>query len=183
MRPTLSKRSGTNEMQTKRNFLSLLVASAVLAVPVLGTTAAMAATDSHAHEHEHAVDANALRLNNGQKWATDAPLRASMSEISRVMTAALPVVHAGKMTAEKYAKLGGQLEAQVANIVQNCKLEPAADEALHVILADLLHGNEVLQGKAAGVKRTAGVVAVVKALEKYGEYFDQPGFEAPELGH
>jgi hypothetical protein len=173
-------------MQAKRNLLSLFLAGAVLAVlavPVLGMSAAVAATESHSHEHDSAVDASALRLNNGQKWATDAPLRASMSEISRVTAAALPVVHSGKMTAEKYAKLGAQLEAQIANIVHNCKLEPAADEALHVILAELLHGNEVLQGKAAGAKRTAGVVAVVKALGKYGEYFDQPGFKAPRPEH
>jgi hypothetical protein len=169
-------------MQTKRNFLSLLLASAMLAVPVLGTTAAIAATESHSHD-EHATDTQALRLNNGQKWATDAPLRASMVEISRAMAAALPVVHDGKMTAEKYAELGARLDAQVANIVQNCKLEPAADEALHVILAGLMHGNEVLQGKVSGAKRTAGVVAVVKALEQYGEYFDHAGFKAPDLGH
>jgi hypothetical protein len=166
-------------MQTQRNFLSLLLASAVLAAPALGTPAAIAATESHSHG-QHAADVHALRLNGGQKWATDAPLRASMADISQAVSAALPVVHGGKMTPEKYTELGARLDAQVANIVKNCKLEPAADEVLHVILAGLMHGNEVLQGKSAGVRRTAGVV---EALEQYGKYFEHAGFKAPDLGH
>lgn len=168
-------------MKTKRNFLALLAASAVLAIPAFSTTAAVAATEAHSHEETAA--AHALQLDHGKKWASDAPLRQSMAVIAREVTHALPVVHDGKMTAAGFDALAKNVELQVAHIVSNCKLEPAADEALHVILAGLLEGNEAMQGKGAKVSRTDGVVQVVHALGQYAEYFEHPGFEAPKAGH
>ncbi|MCZ2415873.1 MAG: hypothetical protein LC136_16635 [Burkholderiales bacterium] len=159
-----------------RRSLGAMLAAAVLTAGALAGTAAWAAA-----EHSHGHDAHALELNAGKKWATDDPLRQGMTKIRDAVDAKLPAVHRGKMSTAQYAALGGEIDAQIAHIVQNCKLDPKADEVLHVILADLMEGNEILQGKKAKQKRSAGVVKIVHSLEQYGNYFDHPGWKAPQV--
>jgi hypothetical protein len=163
----------------KRKLLGVLVAAALATSAGALTTSAMAATD---HAHEHAAT-DALKLNAGQKWASDEPLRQSMTKIRALVDAKLPAVHRGKLDAKQYNVLGDEIEAQIGNIVQNCKLDPDADAALHVILAGMIEGNDALRGKDAQVKRSAGVVKVVHALDQYGKYFEHPGWKAPAAGH
>ena len=111
------------------------------------------------------------------------PLRQGMTKTRDAVDAKLPAVHGGKMSAAQYDALGSRIDTQIAYIVQNCKLDPKADAALHVILAGLSEGNEILQGKQAKQKRSEGVVKVVHALEQYGSYFDHPGWRAPQAAH
>ncbi|RIK98219.1 MAG: hypothetical protein DCC72_02060 [Burkholderiales bacterium] len=176
----------------KRNFLHLLAGIAIAAGSSSLALAAQgghdqarerAGTHTHDDSHAHASDAHALRLDNGRKWTSDDALRSSMSRIASAVDSKLPAVHAGEMSAAQYDSLGREIDTQVANIVQNCKLEPAADDVLHAILATMMEGNEALQGGKEKAKRSAGVVQVVKALEQYGEYFEHPGFAAPKVGH
>jgi len=176
----------------RRNFLHLLAGIAIAAGSSPLALAAQSGHDragepagAHAHDdaHAHASDSHALKLDNGRKWASDDALRSSMSRIASAVDAKLPAVHSGKMSAAQYDSLGREIDTQVANIVQNCKLEPAADDVLHAILATMMEGNETLQGKKENAKRSAGVVQVVDALEQYGEYFEHPGFAAPKAGH
>jgi len=180
----------------KRSFPRMLAASAWIAAGSLAfavqaatpaadsghSHAAAPAAEAHGHSHGHG-DAPTLKLDHGRKWASDEALRTSMSRIGTAGDKSLPAVHSGKMSAAQYDDLGRQIEAQVANIVQNCKLEPAADEVLHAILATLLEGNETLQGKNPKAKRAAGVVQVVEALGQYGDHFEHPGFAAPKAEH
>lgn len=56
-------------------------------------------------------------------------------------------------------------------------LEPKADAQLHLIIADIGEGIEAMEGKAKKVKRQAGAIKVVGALEKYGSFFDHPGWQ------
>lgn len=182
----------------KRNFPSLLAAGAWIAAGSLAfavqaatpakeaghshAAAPAAAVQGHSHGHDHAGDAPTLKLDHGRKWASDDALRTSMSRIGTAVDKSLPAVHSGKMSATQYDELGRQIEAQVANIVQNCKLEPAADEVLHAILATLMEGNETLQGRNPKAERSVGVVQVVEALGQYGDHFEHPGFAAPKAG-
>jgi hypothetical protein len=175
-----------------RNFLHLLAGLAIAAGSSSLALAAQGGDDhadepaaAHAHEdsHAHASDAHALKLDNGRKWASDEALRSSMSRIGSAVDSMLSAVHSGKTSAAQFDALGREIDTQVANIVQNCKLEPAADEVLHAILATMMEGNETLQGNKAQAQRSAGVVQVVKALEHYGEHFEHPGFAAPKAGH
>lgn len=177
----------------RRNFLYLLAGATIAATSSLALAAqgghdpardsAAAHEKADAHAHEHASDAHALKLDNGRKWASDEALRSSMSRIAGAVDAKLPSVHSGQMSAAQYDALGGEIDTQVANIVQNCKLDPAADEVLHAILATMMEGNETLQGRNTKAGRSAGVVRVVEALEQYGEHFEHPGFTAPKAGH
>lgn len=165
--------------RTRPSLLGIVIAG-VLAAGTAAGTGALAATE---HSHDHATGAHALTLNAGKKWTGDEPLRQSMTKIRNAVDANLPAVHRGKLSTAKYEQLGGVIDTEIANIVQNCKLDPQADEVLHVILADMMAGSEILQGKDAAAKRSAGVMKVVHSLEQYGKYFEHPGWKAPKLDH
>jgi hypothetical protein len=154
-----------------------LLAGAAAAAP------AASAASGPAHDHGHASAAQVLRLNDGRKWEGDDPLRQSMTKIRDAVGAVLPAVHRGKLKASQYDALGDEIDRQVANIVQNCKLDPLADEVLHAILADLMAGNEALRGHGARTSRGDGVLGVVDSLEQYGKYFEHPGWKPLPSDH
>lgn len=162
-----------------KSYVALMVgiASAI----ALGGGAGARAAAQDAHQHAQGTAAHALRLNAGQRWATDEPLRQGMTRIRDALEPELSAAHSGKLSAAQYAALGKEIEGQIAYIVQNCKLEPQADQVLHVVLAELTEGNDALLGRAKSVKRSAGVVKLVRTLENYGKYFDHPGWRVPKV--
>ncbi len=137
----------------------------------------LTAAEISAHQHEPGANPSTLVLNNGKKWATDAPLRQGMENIRAAINAALPAIHTNKLSSAKYNALAQKTSNEVAYIVANCKLDPQADAQLHLIVADMLSGVEVMQSKTKGVKRQTGAVKVIGALEKYDAYFDHPGWK------
>ncbi len=153
-------------------FLLLAIA---LALP-LTTLAGEAA--KHAHS---AAAQTQLELNAGKEWTTDAPLRQAMSNIRSTVTTALPAAHGGKLTPAQYDTFGNDVTAQITYIVQNCKLDPAADEQLHIIVGDIMNGIDTAAGKQPDQKRALGVVQIAQALNSYGKYFDQADWKAVKL--
>ncbi len=141
----------------------------------LGLVAGASAADAHKHEHDAAPAK--LELNNGKKWATDAPLRKGMESIRKLMDASLHDIHEGKLSAAKYGALAKKVDAEVGGIVANCKLDPKADAQLHLVIAEIGEGVEAMEGKAKKIKRQTGAVKVIDALEKYGAHFDHPGWQ------
>lgn len=164
----------------KRKFLGMLLAGALAAGAGALGTMAMAASD---HAHEQGATAHELKLNAGKKWASDEPLRQSMAKIRDAVDARLPAAHRDTLGADQYDSLGGEIEAQIGNIVRNCKLDPEADEVLHVILAGMSEANDAMRGKDATMKRRDGLVKVVGVLEQYADHFEHPGWTAPRAGH
>lgn len=149
-----------------------LLAAAGLA---LGLATGSLAAD--AHKHDHGAAPAKLELNNGKKWATDAPLRQGMENIRKLMQASLHDIHENRLSAAKYGALAKQVDAEVGGIVANCKLDPKADAQLHLVIADILEGVEAMEGKAKKMKRQAGALKVGGALEKYASHFDHPGWQ------
>jgi len=143
--------------------------------------ALMAAGGSlHAAEHGHAEEAHGpakLQLNKGKKWETDAPLRQGMANLRAGVSDKLEAIHKGKLSADEAKALGEKIDAEVATIVAQCKLEPQADAMLHLVIADLLNSAEILQGKHKG-KPVAAARKAVGALNSYGRYFDDPQWKA-----
>jgi hypothetical protein len=88
----------------------------------------------------------------------------------------LKAIHTNKASEAQYEALAAKLNAEVAYVVQNCKLDPKADAELHKVIAEVLAGAEAMQGKEAGVDRRSGAVRVAKALNTYGKFFDHPGW-------
>lgn len=150
-------------MRTGFLFASLLAAG--LALP---TSLALAQT------HDHAAAAElSLTLNQGQKWQGDENMLKGMDAIRTAITARQEAIHAGSLQPAEYATLAGEIQAQVDFMVENCKLEPAADEQLHLVLGEVLNGVSAME---AGDAPQAGVETVVAALNGYGEHFEHPGW-------
>ena len=146
-----------------------LAGAAVLAGPV----AALAGEPKHEHG---ATEIHTLTLNQGQKWATDDPLRKGMTEIRTLVEAQHAGIHKGRLKPAEYAALGEKIEAQVGYVVANCKLDPKADANLHVIIEEILEGVGAMKGEEKKSPR-AGAGKVVSALNEYGKYFDHPGWK------
>lgn len=155
-----------------------LLATAGLA---LGLATGSLAAD--AHKHDHGAAPAKLELNNGKKWATDAPLRQGMENIRKLMQASLHDIHENRLSAAKYGALAKQVDAEVGGIVANCKLEPKADAMLHLLIADLGDGTSTMTGKNAKQRPALGLVKVAKTLDQYGKHFDHPGFKPVGVGH
>ncbi len=151
----------------KRHILSALIVTFLAA-----GAPAFAAND--AHDHGHATATATLQLNAGKQWETDAALRKAMGEIRQSMASSLHAIHENKLSPKAYGALAKKVERSVGDIVANCKLPPAADAQLHIVIAELLAGAEQMAGKA---KRMDGAVKVIGALDNYGKYFDDPGFQ------
>lgn len=150
---------------------------AATALAVALAFAGPAAYGQAAHDHGPAAGEVKLVLNQGQKWPTDAPLRQGMGNIRGALAKDLKAIHANKATPKQYEALATKVGAEVAGIVQNCKLEPAADEQLHIVIAELMAGAEAMEGKVQGETRRAGAERVAKALNAYGEHFDHAGWK------
>jgi hypothetical protein len=133
---------------------------------------AAAAEDGH-HEHDQvgAMVAN-MQLDNGRKWATDAPLRAGMAAIQLAFDADHAAIHAGTESNAQYEALAGHIEAEVRSIIAQCSLPAAADANLHYALADLGRGVSLMRGEDPARSRHDGAALVHGALLAYATYFD-----------
>lgn len=154
-----------------KNPLVTVLCLLALAAPLSSSLAA-----DHSHHH-HGAATPTLQLNQGQKWATDAPLRDGMSRIQAAMEPRLAEIHGNRLNRAGYAKLAAGLEREVGGIVAACKLAPEADAMLHLVLADLGAGIEAMAGKSKGGDPRRGAAKVLGALEDYGRYFDHPGWK------
>lgn len=155
----------------------LTLVAVALAFP-LATLAAESAHDGHASHGQQRIE-----LNAGKKWTTDDALRKGMSSIRSAIVDVLPAAHAGKASNADYEALGKSLGSQVAYIVEHCKLDPKADEQLHVIVADIVDGIDTVDGKQHDKKRASGVVKIAQALNAYGKYFEHSGWKPIKLPH
>lgn len=157
----------------------LLLAPA-LALILAAPLSTMAAESAHAG---HDASATKIELNAGKKWQSDASLRRAMGTMQQQLSTALPRAHAGKLTPEQFQALGADLTAQIAYIVQNCKLEPKADAQLHVLIGQLGQGIDAIEGKEGDAHRAAGVVKAVQALNTYGTHFEHAGWKGINIPH
>lgn len=145
----------------------------------LASLTLLAAVPDHAlaqhQQHEAHASGGAvaqLQLRDGQRWPTDASLRAGMADIRAAFDADHPAIHAGKQTDVQYAALATRIDQQVQSIVANCRLPADADANLHLVVADLLQGVSLMRGEDATRPRHDGATLVHGALNAYGQYFD-----------
>ncbi|MDO8925447.1 MAG: hypothetical protein Q7U94_00890 [Sideroxyarcus sp.] len=153
----------------KRNILTALT--------VISLAAAGPALAANKAAHDHGDATATLQLNAGKKWETDATLRKAIGDLRQSLAKNLDAIHKNRFPASGYGGLAHQVEGAVSVIIANCKLEPKADAQLHIIVADLLAGAEQMAGKAKRAKPRDGAIKVLGALDNYGKYFDDPGFQ------
>ena len=156
-----------------------IIAATLSAAILLCMSPAAVSAQEHGHSHGYVHDMEKLvqlTLNDGKKWTTDNSLRQGMDRIRDALSAELPAIHSGKAAAEQYQALAQKVNDQLAFMVKNCKLEPKADAVLHLILADIIAGADILQAQHGG-ETHQGAVKIVHALENYAGYFDHPGWQ------
>ncbi|WP_429647432.1 hypothetical protein [Skermanella aerolata] len=159
-------------------YVRKLLLSAMLAASLMSATAGagLAAVSSSHQGHAGTGAAIAeLTLNDGQKWPSDAALREGMTEIRATLRASLGQIHGGIFSAAEYAALADRVESQVDGLVRNCRLPPEADAQLHLVIADILDGAEMMR-KDNG--RIEGAIKLMRTLHAYGDYFDHPDWHA-----
>ena len=157
---------------------SIFLAAAIVS-GALALVPAAARAEVQQHDHGHGT-APQLTLDHGKRWATDAPLREGMTRIRAVVEPRLEQVHAGGIDRATYSQMAGAIEAQLAYIVGNCKLEPEADAVLHVIIGGVGEGVDAMK---SGAHAAQGAQQIVAALDNYGRYFEHPGWKPILAGH
>lgn len=152
-----------------RTALTAMAASLALMMAG-GVMAETTGKDAHAG---HATGGLELVLNNGAKWQGDDNMLRGMEGIRNAVQAKAGALHSGTLDAAGRKALAGEIMGQVDFIVGNCKLEPAADEQLHIVLGQVIDGATALEGEGPA---DAAAATLVGALDAYGAHFEHPGW-------
>ena len=146
----------------------------------LGAAApALATIHSHDQGYTHATTSK-LTFDQGRKWATDEPLRRHMGDIRDALALKSRAILDGSVSDAEAKALGAHIESRVAAIVTDCKLPPAADANLHLVVADLVRAADILQGRTKQ-KPQQGTAVATRATQMYATYFDHPGWQPVHL--
>ncbi|MBI2381314.1 MAG: DnrO protein [Gammaproteobacteria bacterium] len=118
------------------------------------------------HEHHHHPAAATETAAPATRWPVDAALRQGMDG----MRSAHEQARARKpMTADAARATLRAVQDQVSFMVKNCKLEPAADAALHGVLGELMAGAATLEREPE-----QGLARMERALAYYARRFAHP---------
>lgn len=145
--------------------VKLITIAMVLAAAISGCHKGPAGAGGHHHHAE--PEATTLIAKPAKKFATDDNLRARMAAVLNTMKA---MHDAGAKV--NLPETGTKIEVTVQDIFKKCKLEPAADAAIHPILAELLKGADLLKKG----KEKDGHEIIHNALLSYEDFFDHPGW-------
>lgn len=146
-----------------------------IVVPILLAGMALSAPlhAQHAHPGFASMPAATAQSTTSRRWATDAPLRASMRG-ARDVVAALEHGRHGHLDEGQMRRLAAQLDGHVQRIFAECKLAPQADGALHEILLPLLTGARTLAADSTDMRT---LPSMRLALDAYARAFDDPGLQ------
>ena len=133
------------------------------------TAHAQDASAPPAHQHETHAAAAASAPAPGKRWATDAPLREGMGRI-RASIDGLGHDAKGYPSAGQAKAAAASIEKDVNFLISNCKLQPEADAALHLIIGKLLQGAQAIK---ADLSDTKGLQLLHTALADYERSFDE----------
>ena len=150
----------------------LSAAAPAAVAPAATNSAAAQPSSEHAHHHDATPGAKLERPPGGGNWPTDAALRRGMDTIHAALAAALPAYENGEFGATQANALASTVTGQVQFLLANCKLAPAADAQLHLVIGQMMSAAEAMVGDAASDE---GVPRLHAAVRLYGNYFEHPG--------
>ena len=127
--------------------------------------------DAHDHGAHHAEAAPVLA--EGQRWATDAPLRAAMERIRGSVAQRLPAYHQGNLQPADADALAVAVKGDIDDMIANCELAPEPDAALHVLIGRMMGAMEALHADPAS---SDGLPQLVSVVNDYQADFDHAGF-------
>jgi hypothetical protein len=154
---------------------TLAIALGALALAWVTAAVTQAAEPAaEAEHHVHAAPGAAPMPAEGQRWATDAPLREAMQRIRDGVTVNAAAFHDGTLSAAAAQALAAAVDADVQFMIANCRLAPEPDAALHALIGRMLGAAEALRADPAA---PGGMPELVSVLRDYGARFDHPGWE------
>lgn len=154
----------TRVFDMRMHFIGLMIITFMANIPQIAAEPA---------GHEHHEDASMLSTPaEGERWATDGPLRQGMNGIRNAVQERAHAFHQGRLTDEEAKSLANEIDTHVGYMIENCELEPEADATLHALLAEVLEGKRNLTAN-----KDEGLPRIVKALAKYPRYFNHPDWE------
>jgi hypothetical protein len=156
-----------------RSRTPLIATLAIIALAGIGFGLWKHFREGHKHDHGNHEAHAALSLNDGKRWAADAPLQTGMQRIRDAATPVLAAHAQRRVTPDQAKSLATTIQDSANFLMQNCKLEPKADATLHVFLTDLLRGSALLAAEPGSAE---GATLIAEALQRYPEYFDHPGW-------
>ena len=115
-----------------------------------------------------------IALDHGKKWPIDSSLHKGMTDIKTLMSTNLTAIHLNSFSNQQYGTLAKTLHVKLTYILENCALPPAADGQLHILLSGIMQGMEQME---EGTEKRQGAVQVLRGLEIYPKYFDDPDWE------
>ena len=133
------------------------------------------ADQTHQH-HAHSTTENTttqLPSVPGTLWETDSALREGMQRIRDEAAQSWPAYQQHKFTQDAADALAGSIDRNVRFMINNCKLDPEADAALHGLLTELLAGASDIKSDPQAPN---GLPRIVNTLKEYPRYFRHPGW-------
>ncbi len=147
----------------------------ILTITMLLTGLVYSAEPTHdEHSHHAAHSKQTLTLNEGQKWEIDQTMIRNMTAVMEENTRVKALVSSKKVKNEDFTQLSEQIKTSTQDIITNCKLEPKADAAFHIVLADLLMASENLKQPKSTKK---GMKELSSAINAYVKYFNHPALK------
>ncbi len=147
----------------------LMAAVWLFAIAGVGSAAITMAQEHVESPHRHDAQGRGLPVTaQSTPFATDAPLRAGMARVRTAVAAIVADYRQRGLSREQATTLASEIEQSVSYLFVNCRLEPAADAALHGLLAQLLQGAAALRRDPAA---DDGMPPVLAALERYPRLF------------
>jgi hypothetical protein len=128
----------------------------------------------------HAEHGPAPVLAEGQRWATDEPLRAAMTRIREAVERNSAAYDQQQLQAVDAETLASAVEQDITYMVANCRLEPEPDAALHALIGRMMNAAAALRKEPMS---DAGLPQLVAVLHEYHATFDHPGWTAPPQVH
>lgn len=133
----------------------------------------IAAMPAAAHRHG-AHEQPPAPATSPARYPADAALRTAMGRVRNAVEAFEHARH-GHMGDEQVRALADHLDAQIARVFRECRLEPQADASLHVVLGTLIKGSRAMRETPDDF---TPVTAMERALADYARMFDDPDARA-----
>lgn len=128
------------------------------------------AAHAHANGHDQAA---APVLAVGQRWATNASLRAAMNRIRESVAMRLPAYHQDDLQAAEADALAAEVKRDIQSMIANCRLAPEPDAALHVLIGRMMGALDALHANPAS---THGMPQLVSVVNDYQSMFEHAGY-------
>lgn len=141
------------------------------AILLNGTLSAVVTAQEHQH---HEMSEQTLQLNHGVKWSIDASLHTGMANIRQQLMLNFDNIHYDKFSNQQFLVLASEFDKQLQYLFKNCQLPAEADAQLHVLLAKIMHGNELIKNSE---NKKQGAVMIMQALQNYPVYFDDVNWQ------